>query len=149
MRVSDCHNIDDFRRLAKRRLPWPVFDYIDGAAEDERMMAANRAGFADLTFCPRVLTGVGEPDRKADRRVAGHVEGHREALHRREAARHFAQRRHVFARRRGKRLRGDEQRIDRVEHRRRANLELVPALHDALEVHRAERAADLEKTVGE
>ncbi|WP_228009090.1 hypothetical protein [Cyanobium sp. LEGE 06113] len=35
MRLSDCHNIDDFRRLAKARLPFPVFDYIDGAADDE------------------------------------------------------------------------------------------------------------------
>ena len=35
MRLSDCHNIEDFRRLAKQRLPWPVFDYIDGAADDE------------------------------------------------------------------------------------------------------------------
>ena len=33
MQLDDCHNIDDFRRLAKRRLPWPVFDYIDGAAD--------------------------------------------------------------------------------------------------------------------
>ena len=61
-RLRGAANVDDLRRLAKRRLPRGVFDYIDGAAEDERTMAANRAGFADLTFCPRVLTGVGEPD---------------------------------------------------------------------------------------
>ena len=61
-RLRGAANVDDLRRLAKRRLPHGVFDYIDGAAEDERTMAANRAGFADLTFCPRVLTGVGEPD---------------------------------------------------------------------------------------
>ena len=41
MRLSDCHNIDDFRRLAKQRLPWPVFDYIDGAADDEVTKARN------------------------------------------------------------------------------------------------------------
>ena len=61
-RLRGAVNVDDLRRLAKRRLPRGVFDYIDGAAEDERTMAANRAGFADLTFSPRVLTGVGEPD---------------------------------------------------------------------------------------
>jgi len=61
-RLRGAANVDDLRRLAKRRLPRGVFDYIDGAAEDERTMAANRAGFADLTFSPRVLTGVGEPD---------------------------------------------------------------------------------------
>src|SRR5690606_36922190 len=33
-RLSDCHNIADFRALAKRRLPFPVFHYIDGAADD-------------------------------------------------------------------------------------------------------------------
>src|SRR6476469_7930841 len=35
MRLSDCHNIDDLRALASERLPWPVFDYIDGAADDQ------------------------------------------------------------------------------------------------------------------
>ena len=43
MRLSDCHNIDDFRRLAKARLPFPVFDYIDGAADDELTKARNIA----------------------------------------------------------------------------------------------------------
>ena len=28
MRLADCHNVADFRELARRRLPWPVFDYI-------------------------------------------------------------------------------------------------------------------------
>ena len=35
MRVSDCHNFHDFRELARRRLPSPIFNYIDGAADDE------------------------------------------------------------------------------------------------------------------
>jgi len=42
MELTDCHNIDDFRKLAKRRLPWPVFDYIDGAADDELTKARNK-----------------------------------------------------------------------------------------------------------
>src|SRR3954447_25310094 len=46
------------RRIAKRRLPGGVFDYIDGAAEDERTLAANERAFADVTFPPRVLRGV-------------------------------------------------------------------------------------------
>lgn len=62
MRLSDCHNIDDFRRLAKRRLPWPVFDYIDGAADDELTMARNTAAFADVDLVPDVLAGVAEID---------------------------------------------------------------------------------------
>lgn len=35
MRLNDCHNHHDFRRLAQRRLPGPIFNYIDGAADDE------------------------------------------------------------------------------------------------------------------
>jgi L-lactate dehydrogenase (cytochrome) len=58
MRLTDCHNIDDFRLLAKRRLPWPVFDYIDGAADDELTKARNTAAFADCDLVPDVLAGV-------------------------------------------------------------------------------------------
>ncbi|PKB25744.1 L-lactate dehydrogenase (cytochrome) [Novosphingobium kunmingense] len=58
MRLADCHNIDDFRLLAKRRLPWPVFDYIDGAADDELTKARNTAAFADVDLVPDVLAGV-------------------------------------------------------------------------------------------
>ena len=35
MRLEHCHNFHDFRKLAKRRLPRPIFDYIEGAADDE------------------------------------------------------------------------------------------------------------------
>ena len=62
MRVRDCHNIDDFRLLARRRLPWPVFDYIDGAADDELTKARNTAAYADCDLVPDVLAGVGEID---------------------------------------------------------------------------------------
>jgi len=62
MRLSDCHNIDDFRLLAKKRLPWPVFDYIDGAADDELTKQRNTASFADCDLVPNVLAGVAEID---------------------------------------------------------------------------------------
>ncbi len=62
MRLSDCHNIDDFRKLARRRLPWPVFDYIDGAADDELTKARNTAAYADCDLVPDVLAGVAEID---------------------------------------------------------------------------------------
>lgn len=58
MRLTDCHNIDDFRRLAKQRLPWPVFDYIDGAADDELTKARNTAAYADCDLVPDVLAGT-------------------------------------------------------------------------------------------
>jgi len=62
MRLDDCHRIDDFRALAKRRLPWPVFDYIDGAADDELTKARNTAAFADADLVPEVLAGVAQID---------------------------------------------------------------------------------------
>ena len=62
MRLTDCHNIDDFRALAKRRLPWPVFDYIDGAADDEVTRRRNREAFDGCDLIPRVLAGVESVD---------------------------------------------------------------------------------------
>lgn len=62
MRLKDCHNIDDFRLLARQRLPWPVFDYIDGAADDELTKARNTAAYADCDLVPDVLAGVAEID---------------------------------------------------------------------------------------
>lgn len=57
-RLSRAASVADLRRIAKRRLPGGVFDYIDGAAEDERTLAANVAAFAAVTFRPRVLRGL-------------------------------------------------------------------------------------------
>lgn len=62
MRLSHCHNIDDFRKLAKANLPWPVFDYIDGAADDELTKARNTSAFADVDLVPNVLAGVEDID---------------------------------------------------------------------------------------
>ena len=53
MRLTDCHNIDDFRSLAKQRLPWPVFDYIDGAADDELTRQRNTAVIWFRPACSR------------------------------------------------------------------------------------------------
>jgi L-lactate dehydrogenase (cytochrome) len=62
MRLTDCHNIADFRELARRRLPWPVFDYIDGAADDEVTKARNTSAFDSVDLVPDVLAGVAEID---------------------------------------------------------------------------------------
>ena len=43
-------NIDDLRRLARSRVPKVVFDYLDGGAEDEITLRANRSAFNDLIF---------------------------------------------------------------------------------------------------
>lgn len=58
MRLSDCHNVEDFRTLARKRLPGPVYHYIDGAADDETTKARNTSAFDDCDLVPRVLAGV-------------------------------------------------------------------------------------------
>jgi L-lactate dehydrogenase (cytochrome) len=57
-RLRRAASVDDLRRIAKRRLPGGVFDYIDGGAEDERTLAANEAAYAATSFRPRVLRGL-------------------------------------------------------------------------------------------
>jgi L-lactate dehydrogenase (cytochrome) len=57
-RLARAASVDDLRRIARRRLPRGVFDYIDGGAEDERTLAANRRAFARTTFRPRILRNV-------------------------------------------------------------------------------------------
>jgi L-lactate dehydrogenase (cytochrome) len=58
MRLSQCHNIADFRTLARKRLPGPIFHYIDGAADDEKTRARNTAAYDDCDLVPDVLAGV-------------------------------------------------------------------------------------------
>ena len=62
MRLSQCCNYHDFRELARRRLPGPIFDYIDGAADDETTYRRNTQAFEDCDLVPSVLTGVAEVD---------------------------------------------------------------------------------------
>jgi L-lactate dehydrogenase (cytochrome) len=54
--------IDDLRRLARRRLPRVVFDFVEGGAGDERTVARNRAAFERLLFRPRILVDVSKRD---------------------------------------------------------------------------------------
>ena len=55
-------SVADLRAIARRRLPSGVFDYIDGAAEDEAAMASNSEAYRRITFRPRVLRDVGQVD---------------------------------------------------------------------------------------
>ena len=61
-RLARGVNVADLRRIARRRLPRGVFDYIDGGAEDERTLAANSAAYARIGFRPRVLRDVSAVD---------------------------------------------------------------------------------------
>ena len=58
VRLSDCHNSQDFRRLAQRRLPAPVFHYIDGGADDEITLRRNTEAFEHCDLVPDVLAGI-------------------------------------------------------------------------------------------
>ncbi|WP_108862186.1 alpha-hydroxy acid oxidase [Ruegeria sp. Alg231-54] len=62
MRLKDCHNFQDFRRLAKRRLPGPIFNYIDGGADDEVTYRENTRAFDRCDLLPSVLRGVTDVD---------------------------------------------------------------------------------------
>src|SRR5215831_11654122 len=62
MRLRDCHNFHDFRTLARRRLPGPIFNYIDGAADDEVTLRRNTESFEHCDLVPNILRGVGEVD---------------------------------------------------------------------------------------
>jgi len=62
LRLQDCHNFHDFRALAKRRLPGPIFDYIDGGADDEVTLRRNTQSFEQCDLVPNVLRGVAAVD---------------------------------------------------------------------------------------
>lgn len=70
MRLNQCHNFHDFRQLAKQRLPGPIFNYIDGGADDEITMRRNSAAFDSCDLVPRVLAGVDTVDTSVE--VLGH-----------------------------------------------------------------------------
>jgi L-lactate dehydrogenase (cytochrome) len=59
-RLSGCHDIDDLRRTARRVTPRPVFDYVDGGADEEVSLRANRRAFQRRRFQPNALAGVGD-----------------------------------------------------------------------------------------
>jgi L-lactate dehydrogenase (cytochrome) len=57
-RLRGAASVEDLRRIARRRLPGGVFDYIDGAAEDELTLRANQEALGRIGFRPRVLRGL-------------------------------------------------------------------------------------------
>jgi len=61
-RIKHCHSTQDFRALAKRRLPGPIFHYIDGAADDEVTYRRNTEAYEQCDLVPNVLTGVNNID---------------------------------------------------------------------------------------
>ena len=62
MKLADCYNFEDFRKLAKKKLPSPIFHYIDGGADDETTLRRNTESFNDCDLVPNILASVGKPD---------------------------------------------------------------------------------------
>ncbi len=62
MHLKDTHNFSDFRLLAKKRLPAPIFHYIDGAADDEVTYRRNTSAYEAIDLVPNVLNGVDTVD---------------------------------------------------------------------------------------
>lgn len=62
LKSSEVVNIEDLRRIAKRRIPKSVFDYLDGGAESEITLDENCRVYRDVTFRPRGAVGFAECD---------------------------------------------------------------------------------------
>lgn len=54
MRLKHCHNFHDYREIARRRLPGPNFDYIDGGADDEVTLRKNTKSFEHRANCVQI-----------------------------------------------------------------------------------------------
>ncbi len=62
MNLNQCVNYHDFEKLAKQRLPSPIYNYIAGGADDEVTMRRNTAAFNQCDLVPNVLRGVQHVD---------------------------------------------------------------------------------------
>ena len=62
MSLQKCYNFQDFRKLAKRNLPAPIFHYIDGGSDDEVTLKRNTESFSKCDLVPNILASVGQPD---------------------------------------------------------------------------------------
>ena len=71
MKLDQAINIEDLHRMAKRKLPKIIFDYIEGGVEDERGLARNEAAFHKHRLLPRYLVDVSKRDQSAT--VFGHT----------------------------------------------------------------------------
>ena len=65
MNFDQAVNIEDLHRMAKRKLPKIIFDYIEGGVEDERGLARNEAAFHKHKLLPRYLVDVSKRDQSA------------------------------------------------------------------------------------
>ena len=62
MSLRNCYNFDDFKKLAKKKLPSPIFHYIDGGSDDEITLKRNTESFNNCDLIPNVLSDVSSID---------------------------------------------------------------------------------------
>ena len=62
MSLKNCYNFEDFRNLARKKLPSPIFHYIDGGSDDEITLKRNTSAFDECDLVPNILASVGTPD---------------------------------------------------------------------------------------
>lgn len=62
MKLADTRNLADVQRLAAKRLPRPILDYLEGGADDEVSLRRNTTAFDDYSLIPRALTDVSSVD---------------------------------------------------------------------------------------
>ncbi len=62
MSLKDSYNFEDFRKIAKKKLPAPIFHYIDGGSDDEVTLKRNTDSFSKCDLVPNILASVGEPN---------------------------------------------------------------------------------------
>jgi L-lactate dehydrogenase (cytochrome) len=65
-RLASCYTIEDLRQLARRRVPGAMFDFIEGAADDEIAAQRNLDAFAGVVLTPRQMRGNGEVDLRTE-----------------------------------------------------------------------------------
>ena len=65
MQINNCHNIDDFRTMAKSRIPAPLFHYIDGGSDDESTLRRNTSAYDEYDLIPNGLADVASIDLSA------------------------------------------------------------------------------------
>lgn len=65
-RLKNAQDLEDIRKIARRRTPASVFDYVDGSAETETADRRNREAFRQIELLPRILRDVGSVDTSCD-----------------------------------------------------------------------------------
>jgi len=62
MSIEQCYNLEDFRQLARRRLPAPLFHFMDGGADDETALRGSVSAFEQCQLMPNALSDASNFD---------------------------------------------------------------------------------------